>query len=72
METDYAKLALDIFDEINLARQVPNALVSSLTDKLEFFEDTTLSLPTYEVPIQTYEGAKAVIISCSFIGQRSY
>ena len=69
METDYAKLALDIFDEINLARQVPNALVSSLTDKLEFFDDTTLSLPTYEVPIQTYEGAKAVIIPCSCIGK---
>lgn len=59
-EVDYAKLAMDIFDEINLARQVPNALISSLTSKLEFFTDNQLALPGYDQPFDTYEGAKAV------------
>ncbi len=60
MEFDYAKLAMDIFDEINLARQVPNALISGLTSKLEFFKDNLLELPNYERPFDTYEGTKAV------------
>ena len=60
METDYAKLALEVFDEINLARQVPTALISSLTSKLEFFNEKDLALPGYDRPIETYEGVKAV------------
>eukprot|EP00831_Metopus_contortus_P034633 TRINITY_DN275_c0_g2_i8.p2 TRINITY_DN275_c0_g2~~TRINITY_DN275_c0_g2_i8.p2 ORF type:complete len:101 (-),score=28.97 TRINITY_DN275_c0_g2_i8:254-511(-) len=61
METEYEKLALDIFDELNLARQVPNALVAGMTEKLEFFEENVMTVPGYDMPIETYEGAKAVI-----------
>lgn len=60
MEPDYAKLAMDVFDEINLARQVPNALVAGLNGKLEFFDDKLFKYPGYTHPIETYEGDKAV------------
>ena len=57
---DYGKMAMDVFDELNLARQVPNAIVSGLSQKLENFEDNFLNIPAASSKIETYEGAKAV------------
>lgn len=51
---------MDVFDELNLARQVPNAVVSGLGQKLENFEDNFLNIPAASSKIETYEGAKAV------------
>lgn len=59
-EVDYEKLAMEVFDELNIARQVPNAIVSSITSKLTNFDDKILRIPGMPV-VETYEGAKAVI-----------
>eukprot|EP00831_Metopus_contortus_P034621 TRINITY_DN275_c0_g1_i4.p2 TRINITY_DN275_c0_g1~~TRINITY_DN275_c0_g1_i4.p2 ORF type:complete len:237 (+),score=48.04 TRINITY_DN275_c0_g1_i4:47-712(+) len=67
MESEYEKLALDIFDELNLARQVPNALVAGMTEKLEFFEENVMTVPGYDMPIETYEGAKAYNDAIDFL-----
>jgi len=63
MEFDYAKLAIDVFDELNIGRCVPSGLVTGLIGKLEYFQDNLYTSPGCDVPIETYEGAKAVFIN---------
>ena len=72
METDFDKTAMEIFDELNLARQVPNALVAGLTEKLEFFDENVMTVPGYDHPYDTYEGAKAVFSSLKTVVQRRH
>ena len=60
MEADYGKLAMDVFDELNLSRQIPTSLVTGMSGKLEYFNDKLYSPVGADAPTETYEGAKAV------------
>jgi len=63
---DYAKLSQEVFDEINLARHVPNSIVSNLISKYEFFDGNIYTAPG-EFPIETYEGEKALNDAIDFL-----
>eukprot|EP00826_Nyctotherus_ovalis_P033940 TRINITY_DN2776_c0_g1_i12.p1 TRINITY_DN2776_c0_g1~~TRINITY_DN2776_c0_g1_i12.p1 ORF type:complete len:199 (+),score=66.98 TRINITY_DN2776_c0_g1_i12:140-736(+) len=63
---DYARLSQEVFDEINLARHVPNSFVSSLISKYEFFNENIYT-PPGEFPTETYEGEKAVNEAIDFL-----
>ena len=63
---DYAKLSQDVFDEINLARHVPNSVISNIITKFEYFNDKVYS-PPGEIPIETYEGDKALNEAIDFL-----
>lgn len=63
---DYEKLAHDIIEEINLARQVPNAFVAGLVGRLEHFNGMMYEYPG-QVPLETYEGDKAVNEAIEFM-----
>ena len=63
---DYAKLSQEVFDEINLARHIPNSFVSGLISKYEFFNDNVYTAPG-QFPIETYEGEKALTEAIDFL-----
>ena len=63
---DYARLSQEVFDEINLARHVPNSVVSNLITKFEYFNENIYSAPG-EMPIETYEGEKALNEALDFL-----
>ncbi len=66
---DYTKLSQEVFEEINLARQVPNALVPSLVSRLEHFSSNVYRYPG-AIPVETYEGEKAVTEAIEFMGNQ--
>eukprot|EP00826_Nyctotherus_ovalis_P039451 TRINITY_DN3798_c0_g1_i4.p1 TRINITY_DN3798_c0_g1~~TRINITY_DN3798_c0_g1_i4.p1 ORF type:complete len:199 (-),score=75.47 TRINITY_DN3798_c0_g1_i4:159-755(-) len=63
---DYARLSQEVFDEINLARHVPNSFISSLLSKYEFFNENIYTAPG-EFALETYEGEKAVTEAIDFL-----
>ena len=63
---DYAKLSQEVLDEINLARHVPNSVVSNIITKFEFMNKNIYS-PPGEVPFETYEGEKALNEALDFL-----
>jgi len=66
-EVDCDKLAMEVFDELNIARQVPNALISSISKRVPNFDNNTYKAPGAPMTIETYEGVKAVSYIFSFI-----
>jgi uncharacterized protein YkwD len=63
---DYARLSQEVFDEINLARHVPNSIVSNLISKYEFFSGNVYTAPG-EFSVETYEGEKALNDAIDFL-----
>lgn len=63
---DYAKLSQEVFDEINLARHVPNSVISSIIAKYEYFNENIYTAPG-ELPYETYEGEKALNEAIDFL-----
>ena len=66
---DYAKLSQEVFDEINLARHVPNSLVSNIIGKYQYFNGNIYGPPD-ELPIETYEGEKALNEALDFLKEQ--
>ena len=63
---NYADLSQEVFDEINLARHVPNSVISNIITKFEYFNGNTYS-PPGEIPIETYEGEAALNETLDFL-----
>eukprot|EP00826_Nyctotherus_ovalis_P041311 TRINITY_DN413_c0_g3_i3.p1 TRINITY_DN413_c0_g3~~TRINITY_DN413_c0_g3_i3.p1 ORF type:complete len:199 (+),score=59.40 TRINITY_DN413_c0_g3_i3:253-849(+) len=63
---DYARLSQEVFDEINLARHVPNSVISNIISRYEYFTDNIYS-PPGDFPTETYEGEKALNEAIDFL-----
>eukprot|EP00826_Nyctotherus_ovalis_P043926 TRINITY_DN468_c0_g1_i10.p1 TRINITY_DN468_c0_g1~~TRINITY_DN468_c0_g1_i10.p1 ORF type:complete len:192 (+),score=42.35 TRINITY_DN468_c0_g1_i10:148-723(+) len=67
---DYAKLSQEVFDEINVARQMPDVFASSLIPRYQYFEGTIYKAPNC-LPVDTDEGEEALTEAIDFLKAQS-
>ena len=67
---DYAKLSQEVLCEINLARHIPNTMITELVRRYEYFDANIYRCPGH-YPIETYEGDIALTDAIDFLKEQT-